>query len=105
MSDNIPVPDRRVPIARTRRTPEQQAAHDRQILADFDARFPVGTRVRYFVTLPFGPLRVTTIRSRAWRLGDGEAVASVDGQAGGVSIWHIFESPKCDAFQSLNPET
>jgi hypothetical protein len=76
---------------RTRLTPEQQAAHDDKILADFNARYPVDTVVWYWTTLPFGPVKETKIRCGAWFIPSGQFVCKVDGVAGGVSIWHIRE--------------
>lgn len=74
---------------RTQRTPEQQAAHEKQIIDAFDQQFPVGTSVWYWQSLPFGPVTETKIRYGAWFLDCGEPVCKVEGKGGGVSIWHI----------------
>jgi hypothetical protein len=40
------------------------------------------------------PRLVTRTRSRAWNLGHGEPVVSVDGYAGGISLEHIDLNPE-----------
>lgn len=77
---------------RTLLTPEQQAEHDRQIVANFNAKYPVGTEVWYWETLkPGSAVLETTIRSGAFFLPSGQPCCRVAGVSGGVSIWHINE--------------
>ena len=56
---------------------------------EFNAAFPVGTRVAAFpITRDEQPL-ITTTRTPAWALGHGVAVVAVDGYAGGIALTHI----------------
>jgi len=73
----------------TLRTPKQEAAHNQKIIDDFNRRFPAGTDIWYWRTLPFGPVLQTAIRHGAWFLSSGEPVCLVVGVLGCVSIWHI----------------
>lgn len=75
----------------TRRSKSDNAAHEKSMCEKFNAKFPVGTRVVYWSTLPFGPAIETRIRHGAWILASGDPVCKVDGVAGGVSIFHIRE--------------
>lgn len=56
---------------------------------DFNRRFPVGSRFRYFpvVGIPDGEVVVT--RSEAWHLQNGKAVVRVEGKIGGVSVYRL----------------
>ena len=76
---------------RTLLSPEQAAANDAKMIADFDAQFPIGKNVWYWTVLPFGPVRETQIREAAWILPSGQPVCMVKGVSGSVSIWHIQE--------------
>lgn len=53
--------------------------------------YPIGTRVRYFPTLPSGgvPPVETVTCSEAWTLGDGSPVVKITGRAGGVHLAHL----------------
>ncbi|MBM9401600.1 hypothetical protein JUN65_08370 [Gluconacetobacter azotocaptans] len=55
----------------------------------FNAKYPVGTPVRYFQTSGEPSYRDSKTRTTAWTLGHGAAVVSIEGQAGGVAITHI----------------
>jgi hypothetical protein len=62
---------------------------------EFNAKFPVGTAVRYWPVLPAVPSippRETKTRSAAWTLGDGHPVVMIEGLAGCVSILHLEHS-------------
>jgi len=74
---------------RQRLTAEQQEAHEEQIIADFDAAYPVGSRVWYWKALPFGPVLETTVRGGAFIADSGEAVCFIEGVSGCVSVWHV----------------
>lgn len=76
---------------RTRRTPEQQTAHDQEIIDKFNAKHPIGKTVWYWTTLPFGPVKETKIRCSAWIIPSNAIVCKVDGVSGGVSIFNITE--------------
>lgn len=54
----------------------------------WEEKFPIGTEVWYFPTMDQSPLP-TKIRSKPWVLGCGEIVIKIDGQAGGVSVYHL----------------
>jgi hypothetical protein len=59
---------------------------------EFNAKYPVGTFVRYWPVLPPDPECPpveTRTRTPAWTLGHGEPVVTVEGRTGGVSIKHI----------------
>ncbi len=61
---------------------------------EFNARFPIGTKVRYWKVLPadvapgLDPVETET-RSEAWALGHGAVVVKVKGISGGVLISHL----------------
>ena len=72
-------------------TPDQQAEHDQKIVDEFNARFPVGTRVWYWKTLPFGPVVETTVRGPAFTSDAGLSVCFLTGISGYVSTMHVRE--------------
>ncbi len=78
------------PKRQMKMTPEQQAEHGAKMLAEFDRRCPVGTKVWYYTILPFGPVKETTVQKKAWLLKDNHPVCKLRGISGGVSIFHIF---------------
>jgi hypothetical protein len=56
---------------------------------EFNAHYPVGTRVAaYPITRDDKPL-LTHTRSVAWTLGHGAAVVSVNGYTGGIALTHV----------------
>jgi hypothetical protein len=77
--------------SKQRLTPEQQAEHDQRITDDFNRAHPVGSPCWYWVSLPFGPVRETRVRTAAMVACCGHHVCFVDGVAGYVSIWHVTE--------------
>jgi hypothetical protein len=56
---------------------------------EFNARYPVGTPVRYFPVFgePFNEM--TRTRTPAWVLGNGSPVVSLCGRAGGVALRNL----------------
>jgi hypothetical protein len=50
---------------------------------------PVGTEIVYWPGVMEGPGRESTVRSEAWILPSGIAVAKVEGYAGGIALTHI----------------
>lgn len=70
---------------RARRSDE----HVQNDIDEFNAKYPVGTTVWYYLKLPFGPVYETAIRHAAWALDCNEIVCKVRGKAGGISIRHI----------------
>lgn len=71
-------------------TPEQRAEHDQQSVDGWNARFPVGTTVWYWHSLPFGPVTETTVRADAFIAYSGEPVCFLKGISGYVSVFHVF---------------
>lgn len=65
---------------------------------EWNALHPIGTAVRYWEVLPFGPIFDTTIRGEAFVAASGDPVVMLTGKAGFVSIWHIV------AAADLHPE-
>jgi hypothetical protein len=57
--------------------------------SEFNRRFPIGSRFRYFpvVGIPDGEDVVT--RSKAWSLRNGKVVVRVEGKIGGVSVYRL----------------
>lgn len=63
-------------------------------LQEWASRFAVGRWVRYVPIAGEPGFRVAKIRSEPWRLGHGQVIAKITGQAGGVAIEHL--SLACD---------
>jgi hypothetical protein len=57
--------------------------------AQFNARYPVGSLVRYFPVKGDPTFEPTATRSEAWELGNGQPVVALVGFTGGKSIAHI----------------
>ena len=73
-----------------RMTPEQREQHQQEMANAFDARFPVGSEVWYWSSLPFGPKRRTRIRDGATYIPSYDGpVCKVEGVPGFVSTFHI----------------
>lgn len=51
--------------------------------------YPVGVPVRYWPVMGDGKYRDTITRGQAWTLGDGHPVVTIQGQPGGVSLYHL----------------
>lgn len=58
-------------------------------LALSNARFPVGTPVRYWPVLGEPEYVDSVTRTPVWRLGHGRMVVSIDGKTGGLALDHI----------------
>lgn len=57
--------------------------------ADWNARFPVGTKVRYFPVMGDVDHEDTVTRSDAWETPDKRVVAKIEGRAGFVLAEHL----------------
>jgi hypothetical protein len=80
-------------------TPAQAAEHAQKIVDEFNQRFPVGSRIWFFRTLPFGPVVETTVRGEAFTSDSGHAVAFLQGISGFVyclHVWPVDESRRQD---------
>lgn len=58
-------------------------------VAEFNAKAPVGTRVRYWPGIREGEGRLGKVRHEAYVFGEVEAVCMVTGQAGCVALSHV----------------
>jgi hypothetical protein len=72
-----------------------------QQIANFDARFPVGTPVHYWPGARVGTPLVSRTRSNAYAIG-GRAVVQVEGRSGCIALSHVepcrwVESDLCSA--------
>lgn len=61
--------------------------------AEFNSRYPVGSRVAAFPITREEPPLLTATRTPAWTLGHGAPVVSVEGYAGGICLTHIDVIP------------
>jgi len=89
------------PVKRRRQllSPAQVAEHAQKIAAEFNQRFPVGSRIWFFRTLPFGPVVETMVRGEAFTSDSGHAVAFLQGISGFVyclHVWPVDESRRQD---------
>lgn len=57
--------------------------------AEWNAKHPIGTTVRYWPVLRRDDYIETTTRSEAWELGDGTPVVALTGKGGGCCLSHI----------------
>ena len=57
---------------------------------EWNARFPIGTKVIYFPIRGEVDRKEAVTRSLAWNLGHGMPVAKITGQAGGVFLNHLL---------------
>lgn len=55
----------------------------------FNAKYPIGTPVRYWPGAKIGAGTASVTRRAAWMLGGHSAVVSVEGYAGGIALTHI----------------
>lgn len=64
---------------------------------------PVGTEIVYWPGLLEGPGMLSVVRSEAWIMPSGHAVAKVAGYPGGIALTHIgFRSAaQCAATESV----
>lgn len=56
---------------------------------DFNKKYPVGTKVRFYPIKGEAGYVDTVTRTPAWKLGNGKVVVSCKGHTGGLSIEHI----------------
>jgi hypothetical protein len=70
-----------------RRKQIEKAEHRAQA---FNAAHPVGTLVRYYPIVGEKDFAEARTRSPAWALDCGEAVVSIEGRSGGLSLDHIW---------------
>jgi hypothetical protein len=67
---------------------QERDQHEAWAVEVWNACCPAGTPV--VVTLDDGSTEQTATRSRAWRLGNGTPVVSVEGRAGGYLLWRVL---------------
>ncbi|MCW8219443.1 hypothetical protein H5I60_23185 [Streptomyces griseolus] len=60
---------------------------------EWNARYPVGTPVTAYPVTRDDEALTTVTRSRAWTLGHGAAVVSVEGYSGGICLTHVDPVP------------
>lgn len=81
-----------VPEYESPREPEQAEPEPPTVVvfaSEFNKRYPIGTKVKAWpLTLDDDPL-LTITRGKAWELGDGTPVVSVEGYSGGIALTHI----------------
>lgn len=63
---------------------------------EWNSRHPIGTPVRYWEVLPFGPIFDTTTRGEAFVAASGGPVVMLKGKSGYVSIWHVVAAADLD---------
>lgn len=86
-------------MRRPRKGRSVPTAQDIQRTCDeWNARHPIGTPIRYWEVLPFGPIFDTTTRGEAFAAASGDPVVMLTGKSGFVSIFHIV------AAADLHPE-
>ncbi|MFB5082500.1 hypothetical protein [Raoultella sp. C349492] len=56
---------------------------------DFNRRFPVGSRFRYYPVVGIPDSEEVVTRSEAWHLHSGKTVVRVIGKIGGVSVYRL----------------
>jgi hypothetical protein len=57
--------------------------------AEFNEKFQIGQRFRYYAVLGIPDSVEVVTRSGAWELGHGEAVVLLEGRTGGFSVEHL----------------
>lgn len=57
--------------------------------ADFNKKYPPGSRVRFWPGLKTVPALESTTRGPAWALPSGDAVVKVKGRTGGLALSNI----------------
>lgn len=57
--------------------------------AEWNQRYPIGTRVNAYPGSRDGRVLATMTRSTAWTLPGGQAVVLVEGHAGGIALTHV----------------
>ena len=92
MSDNIRNPKRAVRKGWDKSNPSCQTVVD-----DWNTKRPVGTHVRYWHVLPFGPTSDTATKSEAWLADSGDPVIRLEGVSGYVSLFHVVPADELHA--------
>lgn len=57
---------------------------------EWNQKYPIGTKVRYFPIREGQEFKDTKTRSEAWELGHGALVVMIEGKSGGVSLDHLI---------------
>lgn len=65
-----------------------------RVVDDFNARAPIGTRVRYWTGARRGPGAIGETRSPAQLLGDHTPVVWITGARGGIALSHVVIEPE-----------
>lgn len=61
--------------------------------AEWNSKYGVGTRVRYFPIMHQREFENVLTRSEAWDLGHGQGVVKITGRTGGVCLEHLIPLP------------
>lgn len=56
---------------------------------EWNSRYPVGTKVKYYPVSNTPQFIITKTRSEAWTLASGHNVVSIEGQSGGCFLRNI----------------
>lgn len=59
------------------------------IVQDWNRRHPIGTPILFWPGAMEGPGKESKVRSEAWIMPNGVAVAMVEDYAGGIALMHI----------------
>lgn len=70
------------------RSTDRLFADAKEAVADWNARYPIGTPVHAYPGVRQGAGLVTRTRSKAWNVG-GSPVVLVEGYAGGIALTHV----------------
>lgn len=70
------------------------------IAQDWTRRHPIGTPILYWPGAMEGPGVESKVRSEAWVLPSGTAVAKVEGYAGGIALTHIGFRSEADFLEA-----
>jgi hypothetical protein len=76
----------------------------RGIVQDWNRRHPIGTPILYWPGVMEGPGVESKVRSEAWVMPSGVAVAKVEGYAGGIALTHIGFRTEEDFLKAENAE-
>lgn len=68
----------------------------------WNKRHPIGTPILYWPGVMEGLGRESTVRSEAWVMPSGIAVAKVEGYAGGIALTHIGFRSEADFLAAEN---
>lgn len=65
--------------------------NEKMTAAQFNQRFGIGARFKYFPLKGRQEFKQVQTRSRAWTIGSGDTVVNITGQGGGVDISYLAE--------------